>query len=139
DVPNPSSGIPLMERIVTDQRNILTTVTGKPANQIPQVWTLYKEVQTYYDEGMEVPDDITLMFADDNWGNIRRVPPRNGAARSGGYGIYYHFDYVGGPRSYKWLNTNPIPRVWEQMRLAHAMGARQVWIVNVGDLKPMEY
>lgn len=139
DVPNPNDGIPLMEQIVSDQREILSRVTGKAITDIPQVWTLYKEVQTYYDQGMTVPDDVTLMFADDNWGNIRRLPPRDAAMRSGGYGIYYHFDYVGGPRSYKWLNTNPIPRVWEQMRFAHSMGARQVWIVNVGDLKPMEY
>jgi hypothetical protein len=79
------------------------------------------------------------MFADDNWGNIRRLPSPSDPARSGGYGVYYHFDYVGGPRSYRWLNTNPIPRVWEQMRRAHSLGADRIWIVNVGDIKPMEY
>lgn len=139
DIPNPSSGIPLMEQIVADQRQIIGSASGKDVATVPQVWTLYKEVQTYYDQGMEVPDDVTLMFADDNWGNVRRLPEPGGAARKGGYGVYYHFDYVGGPRSYRWLNTNPIPRVWEQMRRAHSLGARQVWIVNVGDLKPMEY
>jgi len=139
DIPNPDQGIPLMETIVGDQRQILQEVTGKNPNQIPQVWTLYKEVQGYYDGGLEAPEDITLMFADDNWGNIRRLPAANAAPRSGGYGVYYHYDYVGGPRSYKWVNTNPIPRVWEQMRRAHSLGAKQVWIVNVGDLKPMEY
>jgi hypothetical protein len=138
DIPNPDQGIPLMETIVSAQRQILEDVTGKNASEIPQVWTLYKEVQGYYDGGLEAPDDITLMFADDNWGNIRRLPGNN-ENRSGGFGVYYHYDYVGGPRSYKWVNTNPIPRVWEQMRRAHSLGARQVWIVNVGDLKPMEY
>jgi len=139
DVANPDTGIPLMESIVTAQRQIIQDVTGKNPAQVPQVWTLYKEVQSYYDDGMKVPDDVTLMFADDNWGNIRRLPPAGKAARAGGYGVYYHFDYVGGPRSYKWLNTNPIPRVWEQMRRAYHLGAKQVWIVNVGDIKPMEY
>ncbi|BAV06814.1 Glycosyl hydrolase family 67 N-terminus [Filimonas lacunae] len=128
----------LLEKIVTDQRNIITTVTGKPATQTPQLWALYKEVQDYYDEGMRVPDDVTLLLCDDNWGNIRRLPKPGEPKRAGGYGIYYHFDYVGGPRNYKWLNTNNISRVWEQMHLAYAHGVDQIWIVNVGDLKPME-
>jgi hypothetical protein len=95
-------------------------------------------VQDYYDQGMQVPDDVTLLFADDNWGNIRRLPEKN-AERPGGYGVYYHFDYVGAPRSYRWINTNQIERVWEQMHLAYRYGADRIWIVNVGDLKPMEY
>jgi hypothetical protein len=88
---------------------------------------------------MQVPDDVTLLLCDDNWGNIRKLPAINEKPRSGGYGIYYHFDYVGGPRNYKWINTNPITKVWEQMHLAYEHRARQVWIVNVGDLKPMEF
>jgi hypothetical protein len=129
----------LLERIVSDQRKIIEEVTGKPASQTPQLWALYKEVQDYYDKGMRVPDDVTLLLCDDNWGNIRKLPKLNEKTRAGGYGIYYHFDYVGGPRNYKWLNTNPIPRVWEQMHLAYEYGVRQIWIVNVGDLKPMEF
>jgi hypothetical protein len=129
----------LLERIVKDQRQIIEEVTGKPASQTPQLWALYKEVQDYYDKGMRVPDDVTLLLCDDNWGNIRKLPKPNDKPRSGGYGIYYHFDYVGGPRNYKWLNTNPIARVWEQMHLAYEHGVRQIWIVNVGDLKPMEF
>jgi len=128
----------LLERIVKDQRQIISEVTGKPANETPQIWALYKEVQDYYDKGMRVPDDVTLLLADDNWGNIRRLPRPGGKPGKGGFGIYYHFDYVGGPRNYKWLNTNPLPRVFEQMRLAWEYKAREVWIVNVGDLKPME-
>lgn len=133
------TNIALLERIVQDQRQILSEVTGKEASEIPQVWALYKEVQDYYDKGMRVPDDVTLLLCDDNWGNIRKLPDPNEKPRKGGYGIYYHYDYVGGPRNYKWLNTNQIERVWEQMHLAYEFGARQIWIVNVGDIKPMEF
>jgi hypothetical protein len=133
------SNIALLERIVQDQRKIIETVTGKPAAETPQLWALYKEVQDYYDKGMRVPDDVTLLLCDDNWGNIRRLPNPQEKPRSGGYGIYYHFDYVGGPRNYKWLNTNNIARVWEQMHLAWEYHARKIWIVNVGDIKPMEF
>jgi hypothetical protein len=133
------SNIALLEKIVTDQRKIIADVTGKEASQTPQIWALYKEVQAYYDKGMRVPDDVTLLLCDDNWGNIRKLPKLTEPKRKGGYGIYYHFDYVGDPRNYKWLNTNPISKTWEQMHLAYAYGAKQVWIVNVGDLKPMEF
>lgn len=129
----------LLEKIVRDQREIITKVTGKPADQTPQLWALYKEVQSYYDKGMRVPDDVTLLLCDDNWGNIRKLPALTEKPRTGGYGIYYHFDYVGGPRNYKWINTNSIQKIWEQMNLAHQYNANQIWIVNVGDLKPMEF
>jgi hypothetical protein len=132
------NNIKLLEKIVADQRQILAEETHKPAEQTPQLWALYKEVQDYYDKGMRVPDDVTLLLCDDNWGNLRKLPKLGDQPRKGGYGIYYHFDYVGGPRNYKWLNTNTLPRIWEQMHLAHAYGANQIWIVNVGDLKPME-
>ena len=134
-----TGNIKLMERIVADQRAIIESVTGRPAEETPQVWALYKEVQDYYDQGMQVPDDITLLLCDDNWGNVRRLPTLDAKPRKGGYGMYYHFDYVGGPRCSKWININPIPRVWEQMNLCYEYGVRELWIVNVGDLKPMEY
>jgi hypothetical protein len=133
------TAIDLLERIVKDQRKILEDVTGKPASATPQLWALYKEVQDYYDKGMRVPDDVTLLLCDDNWGNIRKLPKLEDKKRSGGYGIYYHFDYVGGPRNYKWINTNQIERTWEQMHLAYEYGVDKIWIVNVGDLKPMEF
>lgn len=133
------SNIALLENIVKDQRKIIETVTKKKAKEIPQVWALYKEVQDYYDKGMRVPDDITLLLCDDNWGNVRKLPALNEKPRSGGYGMYYHFDYVGAPRNSKWINISPIPRVWEQMNLTYEYGVRKLWIVNVGDLKPMEY
>jgi len=132
------SNIALLERIVADQRKIIGEVTGKDPSEVPQLWALYKEVQDYYDKGMRVPDDVTLLFADDNWGNIRRLPEIGASPRRGGYGVYYHFDYVGGPRNYKWINTNQVSRIWEQMHLAYEHGVDRIWIVNVGDLKPME-
>ena len=132
------TAIELLETIVADQRALIEEVTGKPASEVPQVWALYKEVQDYYDQGMTVPDDVTLLFADDNWGQIRRLPTRD-TDRKGGFGVYYHFDYVGVPRNYKWLNTNQIEKVWQQMNLAWQRRVRDIWIVNVGDIKPMEY
>lgn len=128
----------LLEKIVADQRKIIEDVTKRPAKEQPQLWALYKEVQDYYDKGMRVPDDVTLLLCDDNWGNIRKLPRLDEPKRGGGYGMYYHFDYVGGPRNYKWINTNNIPRVWEQMHLAYSYGVDQIWVVNVGDIKPME-
>jgi len=133
------SNIALLENIVKDQRQIIADVTKKPASATPQLWALYKEVQDYYDKGMRVPDDVTLLLCDDNWGNIRKLPKLTDNARSGGYGIYYHFDYVGDPRNYKWINTSPIDKTWEQMHLAYKYGVDKIWIVNVGDLKPLEF
>ena len=132
------TAIELLERIVTDQRKIIADATKKPADQTPQLWALYKEVLDYYDKGMKVPDDITLLFCDDNWGNVRRLPAPDAPKRSGGYGMYYHFDYVGGPRNYKWLNTNYLPRIWDQMLMCYQHDVKDIWIVNVGDIKPME-
>lgn len=133
------TNIALLEKIVDDQRKIISEVTEKPVEQTPQMWALYKEVQDYYDKGMHIPDDITLLLCDDNWGNIRKLPKPGAPPRKGGYGIYYHFDYVGGPRNYKWVNTCPIPKIWEQMNMAYEHGVDQLWLVNVGDLKPMEF
>jgi hypothetical protein len=128
----------LLEKIVATQRQIIAEEVNPDVTKVPQMWCLYKEVQSYYENGLRVPDDVTLLWSDDNWGNLRRVPTAEERKRSGGAGIYYHFDYVGDPRSYKWLNTNPLPKIWDQMNLAYRYGADRVWIVNVGDLKPME-
>lgn len=133
------TNITLLEQIVKDQRKIIEDVTGKKAEETPQVWALYKEVQDYYDHGMRVPDDVTLLFCDDNWGNVRKLPEINSKPRKGGYGIYYHFDYVGAPRNSKWVNISPVQRIWEQMNLSYTHGVKELWVVNVGDLKPMEY
>jgi hypothetical protein len=132
------SNIALLQKIIEDQRGIIKEVTGRQASEVPQLWALYKEVQEYYNKGMRVPDDVTLLLCDDNWGNQRILPGPGDTPPGGGYGIYYHFDFVGGPRNYKWLNTSPISRVWEQMHLAYRHGVDRIWLVNVGDLKPME-
>ncbi len=138
-----TANIALLEHIVADQRKIIEEVYQTNAATVPQLWALYKEVQEYYEKGMRVPDDVTLLWCDDNWGNNRRLPTPDERHRSGGAGIYYHLDYVGGPRNYKWLNTVPIVKIWEQMNLGYKYGADRVWIVNVGHLQhvtfPMEF
>ncbi len=133
------TNIALLERIIGDQRKILTEVTGKNPQEIPQLWALYTEVQKYYDQGMRVPDDITLLYCDDNYGNIRRLPTADAQKRSGGLGLYYHFDFNGGPWSYKWINTVQIAKAWEQLHLAFAHHVDRIWMVNVGDIKPLEF
>jgi hypothetical protein len=133
-----TESVALLERIVADQRKIIGEIIDPHLEQVPQSWALYKEVQGYYERGMRVPDDVTLLWCDDNWGNLRRLPTPAEQHRSGGAGIYYHFDYVGGPRNYKWLNTVQLPKISEQMNLAYHHDATRIWIVNVGDLKPME-
>ncbi|MGH7992709.1 MAG: glycosyl hydrolase 115 family protein, partial [Limisphaerales bacterium] len=132
-----TANISLLEEIVAAQRNIIAEVYQTNA-AVPQDWALYKEVQEYYEKGMRVPDDVTLLWCDDNWGDLRRLPSPGGRQRAGGAGVYYHFDYVGGPRNYKWLNTNPTTKIWEQMNLAYHYDAKQIWIVNVGHLKGYE-
>ena len=129
----------LMTNIINDQRKIIVDVTGKKASETPQVWALYKEVLDYYDKGMKVPDDVTLLLCDDNWGNVRRVPNAKERKHKGGWGLYYHVDYVGAPRNSKMLNVTPVQNPWEQLTLAYENGIDRLWILNVGDLKPMEY
>ena len=134
-----STEIDLLSKIVNRQRKIISDVMDKKASKVPQVWALYKEVLDYYEKGMRVPDDITLLLCDDNWGNVRRLPDIGAKPRKGGYGMYYHVDYVGDPRNYKWLNVTQVERIWDQMELCYDHGVRELWILNVGDLKPMEY
>ena len=129
----------LLLDIVKNQRKIISEVTKKPANKTPQVWALYKEVLDYYDKGMRVPDDVIMLLCDDNWGNVRRVPNERERKHKGGWGLYYHVDYVGAPRNSKWLNVTPIQNMWEQLTLAYEYGIDKMWVLNVGDLKPMEY
>ncbi|WP_395484580.1 glycosyl hydrolase 115 family protein [Streptomyces sp. KHY 26] len=131
-------GIDLMRSIVSTQRRIIADVTGRPQAETPQVWTFYKEVQRYWEQGLRAPDDVTVVFTDDNWGNLRLVPSPSLPARSGGYGLYYHFDYVGAGRNYKWVDTANLANVRDQLGQAYAYGIRQLWIVNSGDLKSNE-
>lgn len=135
--------IAMVEKIVRNQQKIISEEMNPNINEVPQAWCLYKEIMEYYNNGLRVPDNITLLWADDNWGNIRRLPDNAERKRSGGAGVYYHFDYHGDPRSYEWINTNPLPKIWDQMSLAKQYGADKIWIVNVGHFKgyelPMEY
>jgi len=136
-------GADLTAQIVEAQRKILADEINPDVTKVPQLWCLYKEVQGYYENGLRVPDDVTLLWAEDNWGNIRRLPTAEERKRSGGAGIYYHFDYHGGPRNYQWINSSPISKVWDQLSLAKQYGADRIWIVNVGHFKgeefPIEY
>ena len=134
-----STDTKLLETIIDNQRRIIKEVTKRPAKETPQIWALYKEVQDYYDAGLRVPDDITILLCDDNWGNVRRIPNAEEKKRKGGWGLYYHVDYVGAPRNTKWINVTPIQNMWEQLQLAYNGGIQKLWILNVGDLKPMEY
>ena len=134
-----STDTKLLETIIENQRRIIKEVTKRPAKETPQIWALYKEVQDYYDAGLRVPDDVTILLCDDNWGNVRRIPNAEEKKRKGGWGLYYHVDYVGAPRNTKWINVTPIQNMWEQLQLAYNGGIQKLWILNVGDLKPMEY
>lgn len=131
--------VQLLERIVRNQRAIIEDVTGRPASETPQLWALYKEVLDYYDNGMRVPDDVIILLCDDNWGNVRRLPNAEERKHPGGWGLYYHVDYVGAPRNTKWLNVTPVQNMWEQLQLTYDYGVDKLWVLNVGDLKPMEY
>lgn len=138
-VPNDDETIKLLEKIIKNQRNIIAKETGRPAKERQQLWALYKEVQRYYDKGLKVPDDVIILFSDDNWGDIRRLPSPEELKHKGGFGMYYHVDYVGAPRNSKWLNVTPIQHIWDQLTLTYQYGVDKLWVLNVGDLKPMEY
>ncbi len=139
----PETNMALLEKIVDVQRKIVADEVNPDVTKVPQLWCLYKEVLDFYNAGMRAPDDVTLLWAEDNWGNVRRLPTAEERQRSGGAGVYYHFDYHGSPRNYQWLNTSPIAKVWDQMSLAKQYGADRIWIVNVGHFKgyefPLEY
>ncbi len=136
--------IELLKSIITTQKELLKKYNLEDA---PQVLTLYKEVEKFWygtngTQGLrdwEALDDVTIMLAEDNFGNVRTLPAADEKNRAAGWGMYYHFDYHGGPRSYEWVNTIPIEKVWEQMSMAYDYGVKEVWVVNVGDLKPMEF
>ena len=138
-VPDDEATIKLLEKIMKNQRDIIAKETGRPAKERTQLWALYKEVQRYYDKGLKVPDDVIILFSDDNWGDIRRLPTAEERNHKGGFGMYYHVDYVGAPRNSKWLNVSPIQHIWDQLTLTYQYGVDKLWVLNVGDLKPMEY
>lgn len=138
--------IDLLKDIITEQNKLIKKNVNEDLSKVPRLLALYKEVESYYygDENttglidFEELDDVTIMLCEDNYGNMRTLPPKNLRNRKGGWGMYYHFDYHGGPISYEWVNSTPLTKVWEQMSMAYDYGIRDVWIVNVGDLKPQE-
>ncbi|MCM1489865.1 MAG: glycosyl hydrolase 115 family protein [Muribaculum sp.] len=134
-----SADVALLDKIIKNQRKIIAKETGKKADKTPQLWALYKEVLDYYDKGLRAPDDVIYLLCDDNWGNVRRLPNAEERKHPGGWGMYYHVDYVGAPRNSKLINVTPIQGMWEQLNLTYDYGVDKLWILNVGDLKPMEY
>ncbi|KAF3389818.1 hypothetical protein DPV78_011827 [Talaromyces pinophilus] len=126
-----------LREILQYQRSVIKDVHGAP-DKPKQLLALYKEVQEYFEKGLVVPNDVTILFADDNFGNIRRLPVGIEGDRAGRAGIYFHLEYVGEPRSYKWINSNSCGKIWQQLHLAYSKGADQIWVFNVGDIKPLE-
>ncbi len=135
---NDAENIQTLKEVMAGQRDILRRVYGKDPSAIPQLWAVYTEVQRYYDAGLTAPDDVTLLFCDNNWGYIRRTGPQKERDRKGGLGLYYHIDMNGGPWNDRWVNTTTIPKMREQLNLAYQTGIDRIWIINVGDLKPRE-
>ncbi|MGL1957851.1 MAG: glycosyl hydrolase 115 family protein [Colwellia sp.] len=136
---NTAESVNMLEKIITKQRQILTTTFNKPITEIPQVLIPYKEVLALYNQGLVVPDDISLMWTDDNYGYIRRLSNQQEQQRVGGAGVYYHLSYWGRPHDYLWLSTTQPGLIWFEMSRAYANGAQKIWIANVGDIKPNEY
>ncbi|GAB3453726.1 glycosyl hydrolase 115 family protein [Massilia terrae] len=128
----------LLENIFDDQRALLAKYVNRHPEQVPQVFVPYKEVLGQYRNGLKVPDDVTVMWTDDNFGYLRNFTTPAERARAGGFGVYYHLSYLGAPLSYIWLSTTPPALVWEEMTRAYDTGAQRIWIANVGDLKPAE-
>lgn len=126
-----------LHNVIDSQRRIISDVYGR-SDSVPQLWAIFTEVQRYYDAGFKVPDDVTLLFCDNNWGYLRRTAPEENRNRKGGFGLYYHIDMNGGPWNDRWINTSPLPKLREQLNLAYKSGLDRIWIINVGDLKPKE-
>ena len=135
---NDEDNMKTLKDVVDGQREIIERVYKKPASEVPQLWAIFTEVQRYYDAGFTVPDDVTLLFCDNNWGYIRRTGPEKEQARKGGMGMYYHIDMNGGPWNDRWINTTTAAKIREQLNLAYQTGIDRIWIINVGDLKPKE-
>jgi hypothetical protein len=137
-VPKDCTKVDVLEDVISAERNILKKYIDKPIDEIPQVFVAYKEVLNIYDQGMKLPDDITLVWPDDNYGYIKRLSNKKERKRSGESGVYYHISYLGHPHDYLWLNTTPPALIYEEMNKAYHTGANRYWLLNVGDLKPGE-
>lgn len=129
----------VLDRVLADQRGLIEKYVNKDVTQVPQVFIPYKEVLDIYNAGLQVPDDVTLMWCDDNYGYIRHFPTAEERARKGGNGIYYHVSYWGRPHDHLWLSTMSPSLIYQQMKQAYDQGIQKIWILNVGDIKPAEY
>lgn len=129
----------VLERVLVDQRTLLQKYVNPDITKVPQVFIPYKEVLDIYNSGLQVPEDVTLMWCDDNYGYIRHFPTAEERARKGGNGVYYHVSYWGRPHDYLWLGTFSPYLLFQQMKLAYDRGIQKMWILNVGDIKPAEY
>ena len=134
-----NEAVPLVEQIISDQRDLLGKNLNKNVTTVPQVLTPYKEVLEIYDHGLKVPEDITLVWPDDNYGYIQRLSNEKEQSRKGGAGVYYHASYWGRPHDYLWLPSTHPSLVREEMMKAYETGANRLWVLNVGDIKPQEY
>ena len=130
--------VDLLNKIIMDQRNMLSKYLKKDPADIPQIFCPYKEVLTLYNAGVRVPDDVTLVWADDNFGYIRQLSTPKEQQRSGGSGVYYHLSYWGAPADYLWLSSTSPSLISYEMSKAYTYGAKRLWVFNVGDIKPAE-
>jgi len=130
--------VSLVEEVIADQRGILKQHVDSPLDSIPQIFVPYKEVLDIYERGLRLPEDIMLVWPDDNFGYIKRLNNKEERNRKGGSGVYYHISYLGEPHDYLWLNTTPPALMFEEMRKAYDTGAKRYWLLNVGDIKPGE-
>lgn len=135
---NTADKVRLLQQVISDQREMLARNVNANVEQVPQIFVPYKEVLPLYQRGLKIPDDVTLVWPDDNHGYIRQLSNPEEQMRGGGAGVYYHLSYWGKPEDYLWLSTVPPALIWEEMSKAYDHGARTVWVVNVGDIKPTE-
>ena len=135
---DPNEKVKLLQNVITDQREILQNNFKKSATTIPQIFVPYKEVLSLYRRGMKLPEDVTIIWPDDNYGYIRQLPNEAEQKRSGGHGVYYHLSYWGSPHDYLWLSSTSPALIGYEMKKAYDYGAKKLWVFNVGDIKPAE-
>lgn len=138
EVPEGYTKANVLEQVINEERDILAKYIKKQKNEIPQVFVPYKEVLSIYESGMKLPEDITIVWPDDNYGYIKKLSNTNEQKRSGGSGVYYHISYLGWPNDYLWLNTTAPALMYAEMKKAHDLGSKKYWLLNVGDIKPGE-
>jgi hypothetical protein len=142
-----ADNINLLKDVIKTQNRLIKENVNPNLKEVPRMLALYKEVEPFFYGDKDTPgligseelEDVILMLCDDNHGNLRTLPTENMRKHSGGYGMYYHFDYHGSPISYEWINSSYLPKIWEQMTMAYDFGIRELWIVNVGDISTQEF